>query len=101
MTQQDAIRIAHEFIATRPRSWQQIWPSKRIAARLRRSERSEEQVWEVRSCRDGLDVTNITIEISLVTGQVTYAIKGGGLRELFEEYSHDGAPLSSTARPGS
>lgn len=89
MTQQDAIRIAHEFIATRPSSWQQIWPSKRVSARLQRSQRSMDQVWEVRSCRDGLDVTNITIEISPDTGQVTYAVKGGGLREWPEEYSHD------------
>jgi hypothetical protein len=91
MTQQDAIRIANEFIATRPKDWQQIWPAKRVAARLRRSQRSAEQIWEVRSCRDGLDVTNITIEISIVTGQVTYAVKGGGLREQPEEYSPDAA----------
>lgn len=91
MTQQDAIRIAHEFITTRPKKWQQIWPTKRVAARLRQSHRSSEQVWEVRSCRDGLDVSNITVEISPVTGQVIYAVKGGGLRELPEEYSHETA----------
>ena len=86
MNQQDAIDVARAFIATRSKDWQQIWPAKRIAAKLRQSRKSAEQVWEVRSVRDGLDVTNISIEISPTTGAVVYALKFGGLRELPEEY---------------
>jgi hypothetical protein len=91
MTQQDAIRIAREFIATRGKSWQQVWPAKRVAGKLRPSRRSADEVWVVRSCRDGLDVTNIWIEISPSTGQVLYAIKSGGLRQLPEECICDAA----------
>jgi hypothetical protein len=86
MNQQDAIDVARAFIATQPKDWQQVWPAKRIAAKLRQSRKSSEQVWEVRSVRDGLDVTNIFIEISPTTGTVLYAQKLGGLRELPEEY---------------
>ena len=89
MTQEDAIRIAREFIATRSKSWQQVWPAKRVAARLRQSRRSSDEVWVVRSCHDGLDITNIWVEISPSKGQVLYAIKAGGLRQLPEEYIHD------------
>ena len=86
MTQEEAINTARAFIANRPKEWQQLWPAKSVAAKLRQSRRSQEQVWEVRSCRDGLDVTNIWIEISPTTGEVVYAIKTGGLREWPDEY---------------
>lgn len=86
MNQQEAIDVARRFIATRSKDWQQIWPAKRIAAKLRKSRKSGGQVWEVRSVRDGLDVTNIFIEISPTTGVVIYALKFGGLRQLPEEY---------------
>jgi len=86
MTKEEAVEIAHTFIATQPKDWRQEWPAKRVAAKRVRSRKSNEEVWEVRSIRDGLDRSNISIEVSLLTGQVLYALKMGGLRETSQEY---------------
>lgn len=86
MTAEDAVRIAHAFIATQPKDWRQEWPVKRVAVKRVRSRKSEEEVWEVRSVRNGLDRSNISVEVSPRTGQVAYALKAGGLREIIQEY---------------
>jgi hypothetical protein len=78
MNQQDAIAVAREFIATCPKEWQQMWPTKDLAVKLRQSRRSSDQIWEVRSLRRGLDISNIAIEISPSKGHVVYACIFGG-----------------------
>lgn len=86
MTKEAAVEIARAFIATQPKDWRQEWPAKRIAAKRTRSAKSQDEVWEVRSIRNGLDCSNIVVEVSLTTAQVSYARKMGGLREMVQEY---------------
>jgi hypothetical protein len=78
MNRQDAIAIAHAFIAKCPKEWQRIWPAKNLAVKLRQSRRSTEQVWEVRSLLQGFDVPNIAIGISPTDARVVYACIFGG-----------------------
>ena len=86
ITQEEALAAARAFIATQPKDWRQLWPAKRVAVKRQRSRKLKGEVWEVRSLRDGLDVSNIWIEISPMTGHVVYALKMGGLRERAQEY---------------
>lgn len=85
MTKEEAITIAREFISQQPKEWRQIWPTKRIAVKKISSRKTEEDVWEVRSIRDGIGVTNIRLEVSPSRSKVIYALEMGGLRELPEE----------------
>ena len=86
MTREEAIEIARAFIVTQPKDWRQEWPAKRLGVKLVRSRHTDEEVWQVRSLRDGLDVSNISVEVSLRTRAVSYAEKGGGLRVPWQDY---------------
>jgi hypothetical protein len=86
MTRDEAIEVARAFIATQPKDWRQEWPAKRLAVKLTVSRQTKEEVWEVRSVRDGLDRSNISVEVSPRTGTVLFALKGGGLRQAWQEY---------------
>jgi hypothetical protein len=86
MTREEAVEVARAFVAKQPHDWRQEWPAKRLATKRKLSSQTKEEVWEVRSLRDGFDRPNIFVEVSVRTTLVSYALKGGGLREQWQEY---------------
>ena len=73
-----AHEIATAFVQSQPLGWAEGWPTKRGAIRRKRSSVFDAEVWEVRSLRVGLDVSNVWVEVAYDTGEVLYARLGGG-----------------------